>query len=196
MRKFLFIFLLLIAASTAVIAQSDAVTLYRQPTMNRTDIVFVYAGDLWKVPRAGGSAIRLTSNVGTETSPIYSPDGNWIAFTGEYDGNVDVYVMAAEGGEPRRITYHPAPTRRSAGRLTVRGSSFYRRAVWACRYRKCTRCLSRAKACRPSCRFRWPADRRLSRPTGQRSRTCRSRPLSCNGKSIAADERQRSGSGT
>ena len=107
MNKFLFTFLILIVVSTAAFAQSDKVTLYRQPTMNRTDIVFVYAGDLWKVPRAGGSAIRLTSNVGTESSPIFSPAGNWIAFTGEYDGNIDVYVMPAEGGEPRRVTYHP-----------------------------------------------------------------------------------------
>ena len=107
MNKFLFTFLILIVVSTAAFAQSDKVTLYRQPTMNRTDIVFVYAGDLWKVPRAGGSAIRLTSNVGTESSPIFSPDGGWIAFTGEYDGNIDVYVMPAEGGEPRRVTYHP-----------------------------------------------------------------------------------------
>ena len=107
MNKFLFTFLILIVVSTAAFAQSDKVTLYRQPTMNRTDIVFVYAGDLWKVPRAGGSAIRLTSNVGTESSPIFSPDGNWIAFSGEYDGNIDVYVMPAEGGEPRRVTYHP-----------------------------------------------------------------------------------------
>ena len=107
MNKFLFTFLILIVVSTAAFAQADKVTLYRQPTMNRTDIVFVYAGDLWKVPRAGGSAIRLTSNVGTESSPIFSPDGGWIAFTGEYDGNIDVYVMPAEGGEPRRVTYHP-----------------------------------------------------------------------------------------
>ena len=107
MRKLVFTVLFLIATSASVIAQADKVTLYRQPTMNRTDIVFVYAGDLWKVSRAGGSAVRLTSNIGTETSPIFSPDGNWLAFTGEYDGNVDVYVMPAEGGEPRRITYHP-----------------------------------------------------------------------------------------
>ena len=107
MNKFLFTFSILIVVSTAAFAQADKVTLYRQPTMNRTDIVFVYAGDLWKVPRAGGSAIRLTSNVGTESSPIFSPDGGWIAFTGEYDGNIDVYVMPAEGGEPRRVTYHP-----------------------------------------------------------------------------------------
>jgi tricorn protease len=107
MNKLIFAFLILIIISAGVLAQSDQVTLFRQPTMNKTDIVFVYAGDLWKVPRAGGSAIRLTSNVGSETGPIFSPDGQWVAFTGEYDGNVDVYVIPAEGGEPKRITYHP-----------------------------------------------------------------------------------------
>ena len=57
MRKLVFTVLFLIATSASVIAQADKVTLYRQPTMNRTDIVFVYAGDLWKVSRAGGSAV-------------------------------------------------------------------------------------------------------------------------------------------
>ena len=109
MKKLLFTFLITLVIFAAAEAQGETPTLYRQPTMNRTDIVFVYAGDLWKVPRAGGSAIRLTSNIGTETSPLFSPDGKWIAFTGEYDGNIDVYVIPAEGGEPRRITYHPGP---------------------------------------------------------------------------------------
>src|SRR5207247_2108027 len=107
MKRIVFGFLFLVFTSLRIVSQGDKPTLYRQPTMNRTDIAFVYAGDLWKVPRAGGSAVRLTSGTGTETGPIYSPDGSWIAFTGEYDGNVDVYVVSAEGGEPRRITYHP-----------------------------------------------------------------------------------------
>ncbi|MGH9947270.1 MAG: S41 family peptidase, partial [Pyrinomonadaceae bacterium] len=88
-------------------AQSGSPMLFRQPTMNRTNSVFVFAGDLWSVPRGGGAAIRLTSGRGNEASPMFSPDGNWVAFTGEYDGNVDVYVVAANGGEPKRITYHP-----------------------------------------------------------------------------------------
>jgi tricorn protease len=75
--------------------------------MNRTHIVFSYAGDLWRVPREGGNAIRLTSHPGRERGPIFSPDGTQIAFTGEYDGNTDVFVMPATGGEPRRLTYHP-----------------------------------------------------------------------------------------
>src|SRR5205085_839931 len=79
--------------------------------INRTHIVFVYAGDLWIVGREGGDAKRLTSGVGTETDPIFSPDGNTIAFTGEYDGNTDVYTIPAVGGVPKRLTYHPAADR-------------------------------------------------------------------------------------
>jgi tricorn protease len=82
--------------------------LLRQPDISKDAIVFVYAEDLWTVPRSGGEARRLTSHPGDELYPKFSPDGKWIAFTGEYDGNADVYVMPSEGGEPRRLTYHPA----------------------------------------------------------------------------------------
>ena len=88
-------------------AQASQPMLYRQPTMSKTHIVFVFAGDLWRVPRTGGTAIRLTSGKGTETGPRFSPDGNWIAFSGQYDGNTDVFVIPSTGGEPRRLTYHP-----------------------------------------------------------------------------------------
>ena len=81
--------------------------LVQKPTVNHTHVVFALAGDLWQVPRAGGEARRLTSGPGTETQPIFSPDGTQIAFTGEYDGNVDVFVMPASGGVPRRLTWHP-----------------------------------------------------------------------------------------
>ena len=107
MKKIIFAFLIAVLTSIGAIAQADKPMLFRQPTMNKTDIVFAFAGDLWKVSRSGGSAERLTSGVGTESNPKFSPDGNWIAFTGEYDGNVDVYVVPATGGEPQRITYHP-----------------------------------------------------------------------------------------
>lgn len=99
---------LLLIFSSSIIAQSDPPMLYRTPTMNRTHITFVFAGDLWRVPRSGGTAERLTSAVGPESSPYYSPDGKWIAFRGGYDGNQDIFVIPAEGGSPRRITYHPA----------------------------------------------------------------------------------------
>ncbi len=89
-------------------APSDSYDLLRQPTVSRTQIAFSYAGDLWIVDRAGGDATRLTTNAGSETGPLFSPDGQQIAFTGEYDGNTDVYVVAAAGGVPRRLTFHPS----------------------------------------------------------------------------------------
>jgi tricorn protease len=89
----------------------SAQTLFQQPTVNATHIVFAYADDLWSVSRAGGVAARLTSGPGLETGPYFSPDGKEIAFTADYEGNPDVYVMPAEGGVPRRLTYHPGPDR-------------------------------------------------------------------------------------
>jgi tricorn protease len=83
--------------------------LLRHPTLSRSDIVFTFAGDLWSVQRAGGKAKRLTTGPGDKTDPVFSPDGKWIAFTGDYDGNQDVYVIPSDGGRPKRLTYHPAP---------------------------------------------------------------------------------------
>src|SRR5258706_405746 len=74
---------------------------------NPTSIVFAYAGDLWTVSRQGGVASRLTAGAGSESNPEFSPDGNTIAFSGDYDGNVDVFTVPATGGVPKRITYHP-----------------------------------------------------------------------------------------
>ncbi len=90
------------------LAQDNSHALLHKPTLNSTHIVFVYAGDLWSVPRTGGDAIRLTTGAGIETNPIFSPDGSKIAFTGEYDGNVDAFVIPASGGIPKRLTWHPA----------------------------------------------------------------------------------------
>lgn len=89
-------------------AQGQAPLLLQQPALSQTQIVFHYAGDLWTVPRAGGEAVRLTAAPGAETSPVFSPDGKWVAFTGEYEGNADLYVVAASGGVPRRLSWHPA----------------------------------------------------------------------------------------
>ena len=79
----------------------------RSPTVSATHIAFVNADDIWVVGREGGDARRLTSGMGAETSPHFSPDGRWIAFTGQYEGNTDVYVVPSDGGEPRRLTWHP-----------------------------------------------------------------------------------------
>lgn len=81
--------------------------LLREPTASADHIAFVHADDLWRVGRAGRDAVRLTSFVGTEQAPHFSPDGRWIAFSGQYDGNTDVFVIPTEGGEPRRLTWHP-----------------------------------------------------------------------------------------
>ncbi|HYP25409.1 MAG TPA: PDZ domain-containing protein [Blastocatellia bacterium] len=110
MKRILMILLLLVPAQVAAAAQAGgSPSLLQKPTVSQTHIVFVYAGDLWIVGRDGGSARRLTTGAGTETSPLFSPDGRMIAFTGEYDGNVDIYVLPSEGGVPRRLTYHPGP---------------------------------------------------------------------------------------
>lgn len=81
--------------------------LMRFPDIYQDKIVFVYAGDLWLSPSAGGIARRLTTHIGMELFPQFSPDGKMIAFSGQYDGNTDVYVIPSEGGEPRRLTYRP-----------------------------------------------------------------------------------------
>jgi tricorn protease len=77
--------------------------------MNKT--LIVYAGDLWSVPRQGGVAQRLTTGQGAEANAVFSPDGNTLAFSGEYDGNVDVFTVPVAGGIPKRVTYHPAADR-------------------------------------------------------------------------------------
>lgn len=80
----------------------------RYPAVHGDTLVFVYAGDLWVAKTDGsGLARRLTSSTGSETRPKISPDGKWVAFTGQYDGNADVYVIPIEGGEPKRLTYEP-----------------------------------------------------------------------------------------
>jgi tricorn protease len=95
---------LTLAAAESAEAQS---AILQQPSLSGGQIAFVYGGDLWTVPRQGGRAIRLTVGVGVESGPVFSPDGQTLAFTGEYDGNIDVYTVPATGGLPRRITYHP-----------------------------------------------------------------------------------------
>jgi tricorn protease len=87
---------------------SDAINarMLRFPDVSATQIVFVYAGDIWVAPKEGGHAQRLSSPKGEESFPRFSPDGSRIAFSGNYDGNTDIYVVSAYGGLPRRITYH------------------------------------------------------------------------------------------
>jgi tricorn protease len=81
--------------------------LLSQPAVSQTHIAFAYAGDLWVANIDGKGVRRLTSAQGTESDPVFSPDGKLIAFNGEYDGNMDVYVVPVEGGVPKRLTWHP-----------------------------------------------------------------------------------------
>ena len=83
----------------------------RYPDVSSTHIVFVYADDIWVVPRSGGTASPLASPPGGEAFPRFSPDGRIIAFNGNYDGNNDIYTVAAEGGIPQRVTYHSSGER-------------------------------------------------------------------------------------
>jgi len=99
----------LLFATTLVSGQAGGAALLRKPTVSRTQIAFSYGGDLWTVDRNGGEARRITTDVGIEIDPYFSPDGSLIAFTGEYEGNEDVYVIPAAGGIPKRLTSHPRP---------------------------------------------------------------------------------------
>lgn len=91
----------------SVSAIGQGTRLLRQPTVSDRSVVFVYADDLWMADLDGGSARRLTTHEGTESLPHFSPDGSMIAFSAQYGGNTDVYVMPATGGEPKRLTWHP-----------------------------------------------------------------------------------------
>ncbi|MBL8213758.1 MAG: PD40 domain-containing protein [Bryobacterales bacterium] len=108
MRTLLLIPLFLFSHAAAATADP---LLLQKPALSKTQIVFTWAGDLWTVSRSGGDAVRLTSGTGHETDAAFSPDGTQVAFTGEYDGNVDVFVVAAGGGVPKRLTWHPSPDR-------------------------------------------------------------------------------------
>jgi tricorn protease len=99
----LFAFLLLTVNATA--AQTK---LLRFPDIHGDQVVFTYGGDLWTALATGGTAIRLTAHPGVEVFAKFSPDGKWIAFTGQYDGDEQVYVIPAGGGVPRQLTFYPA----------------------------------------------------------------------------------------
>jgi len=114
MKKWVLV-LLCLSFITAGFAGKDA-RLLRFPDIHDDLIAFVYAGDIWTVPATGGQARRLTSHQGFELMPKISPDGKWIAFSGEYSGSRQVYVMPATGGEPRQLTYY-----NEVGELPPRG---------------------------------------------------------------------------
>ncbi|MGQ5523971.1 S41 family peptidase [Chitinimonas sp. PSY-7] len=95
------------SAGTAIAADNETTRLLRQPSVSHDHLAFVYAGDIWLTDRNGQNPVRLTAHPATESNPQFSPDGQWIAFSANYDNNTDVYVMSVNGGQPRRLTWHP-----------------------------------------------------------------------------------------
>jgi len=106
MRKVLATLAFLAISAGTLQAQVNA-RMLRQPDVSESHITFVYAGDIWIVPKSGGTAQRVSSPRGEESFPRFSPDGSTIAFSGNYDGNLDVYTVPAFGGDPVRVTHHP-----------------------------------------------------------------------------------------
>ncbi len=108
-RIFLFLVVVVLTGFPFREVQSEPLRLMRYPDIANGKIVFSYQGDLWVVPQVGGRAIRLTVHDGVETRPKFSPDGKWIAFTGNYFGGTNVFIIPSEGGEPRQLTFEPTP---------------------------------------------------------------------------------------
>ncbi len=109
--------------------------LLTQPAISASHIAFIYAGDLYSADLNGGSVRRLTTDEGVETNPVFSPDGSTIAFSAQYDGNLDVFTVPVTGGAPTRLTWHPGPD--VAQSFTPDGKSVLfasQRAVYTTRY--------------------------------------------------------------
>lgn len=103
--KFKLFLLIILASYLHTFGQIDA-RLFQYPDVSESQIAFCYAGDIWVAPKAGGKAVKLSSPKGEEALPKFSPDGKKIAFSGNYNGNTDIYIISAEGGIPQRVTYH------------------------------------------------------------------------------------------
>ena len=97
----------LVAVLAAVGADAQT-RLLRFPDIHGDRVAFCYAGDVWTAPATGGTAARLTAHPGQELFPKFSPDGRWIAFTGQYDGDEQIYVVSSAGGVPTQLTFYPA----------------------------------------------------------------------------------------
>jgi tricorn protease len=106
MRKTLALAILACAFCAFVSAQDTEGRMLLFPDIHNDKVAFVYGGDIWLASSSGGPARRITSYPGREMFPKFSPDGKWLAFTGQYDGNYNVYVMPAEGGQPKQLTFY------------------------------------------------------------------------------------------
>ncbi len=100
---------LLVVSSAGTAPDIKNTRFLSQPAVSAEHIAFVYADDLWLADLDGKNVRRLTSDIGVESHPVFSPDGKTIAFSAEYDGNTDVFTIPVEGGQPKRLTWHPGP---------------------------------------------------------------------------------------
>ena len=107
MKIFVRAWLILILFTLFASAQNAPTALLHKPSISSSEIVFSYGDDLWAASRDGGAAHPLTTGSGIKADPFISPDGKWIAYSGTYEGNTDVYVMPIAGGVPKRLTFHP-----------------------------------------------------------------------------------------
>ena len=113
--------LCLICLAVTAVGQEREGRLLRFPDIYKDKVVFVYGADLWLASTNGGIARRITTHPGRELFPKFSPDGKWIAFTGQYDGNFNVYVMPAEGGQPKQLTYYQGSAQPLSDRMLAVG---------------------------------------------------------------------------
>src|ERR1700681_4365895 len=118
-RVFAFVVIFSVIGCVCVAQEAQEGRLLRFPDIYRDKIAFMYGGDLWLASSSGGTARRITSHPGRELFPKFSPDGKWLAFTGQYDGNFNVYVMPSEGGQPKQLTFYQGSAQPLTDRMGV-----------------------------------------------------------------------------
>ena len=133
----LFVLCFALLSATLALGQEEG-RLLRFPDVRGDKIAFVYGGDIWLASTSGGVARRVTTHPGRELFPKFSPDGKWLAFTGQYDGNFNVYVMSAEGGQPRQLTFyqgsaHPLNDRMGIHNMVINWTPDSKRIVFLSR---------------------------------------------------------------
>jgi tricorn protease len=116
---FLVVGFVLVGACLAAAQEMQEGRLLRFPDIYKDKIAFMYGGDLWVASSAGGTARRITTHPGRELFPKFSPDGKWLAFTGQYDGNFNVYVMSSDGGQPRQLTFFQGSAQPLSDRMGI-----------------------------------------------------------------------------
>ncbi|HZT34901.1 MAG TPA: DPP IV N-terminal domain-containing protein, partial [Nitrososphaera sp.] len=119
LRKSLVFIFVLLACSALIGQETQEGRLMRFPDVYKDKVVFFYGGDLWLASTSGGVARRITSGEGRKLFPKFSPDGKWIAFTGQYDGNFNVYVMPSDGGQPKQLTFYQGSAHQLNDRMGI-----------------------------------------------------------------------------